>query len=446
MGLRAFAHKVKNAVVEIVDNSDKEGKIIDYGKGNTFPNQLIDKIKESGTATQAIEKRITFIGADGFNDVNFASKIINLKKQTADAVLADLVPDVATFEGGALLIKYALDGVTPSVEHISLEHLRKVNGGGFVYNKKFGSKHYKKKNDKVYEEWKPDLTPSQRLAIIAKENQKYGGQRGTILYFFITRPGKRIYPEPSYYSDEEDIRSDSGLQKIDNSNIEDGFKADIAFYTLGQKDNSVKGPDGKTAQESFDDVLAEFQEPGGRRVIEINADTSEGLGKMEVLDTAPIYDATDKASDRIPRRLCRAMGVPPVLIGMDAATVLGNQQALANSVHLMNFNMLPFQALITEQFQRIYPNEKDVTISTLNVFEYIDANFIKALTPDEQRAKLGLPPLSTGEPTEFEKVASKLAALSPLVANKVLESMDRKEIRAIVGLTTTDNQPAPPAP
>jgi hypothetical protein len=431
MGLRAIAYKIQNAFVELVDNSNKEGKVIDYGPGNTLPNAMLKKIYDSGTATACIEKRITFINADGFNDPEFSKLVVNSKGQTADAILADLVPDVAIFEGGALLVHFSMNGEGMSVTHLPLECVRKKSGGGYVYNKNFGTREYKKGEDVHYPSYNPKTPASARV------NKKF------VLYFFNARPGKRVYPQPAYWSDEEDIRSDAGIQKTELSNIEDAFKADLVIKTIGEMDNKIK-VDGKTEQDLFDDELETFQEPGGRRVLHLQASVPEGMAEIDVLDMSPAYDAIDKASDRVPRRLCRNMQVPPVIIGMDAASILGNQQALSNSVKMMNQNMLPLQALITEQFQILFPG-KDCTITSVNIFEYIDSNLITSLTDEEKRSMLGKEPIEKSIPSDAEKISQALGSMSPLVANKVLDSMSKDEIRALVGLkaaeTTTETTP-----
>ena len=57
------------------------------------------------------------------------------------------------------------------------------------------------------------------------------------------------------------------------------------------------------------------------------------------------------------------------------------------------------------------------------------------MTKDEIREKLGLPALETKTSSSSQDVTDALNSLSPLVANKVLESMTPNEIRALIGLT-----------
>lgn len=434
MGIKAFAYKVKNAVVEII-TPNKVDKVIDYGKNNTFPNDLLRTIYDSGTATRCIEKRIACINADGFQDDVFSKQIINDKGQTADEVLADLVPDVAVNEGGAFLITYHPEGseLKPSAEHVEFEYLRKYPNGNFVYNEKFGTKEFKKEECKEYEAWNPKLSNEQRIAKIADDQVKHKGQRGTIFYFFVERPGKRIYSIPSYYSDIENIKADSGLQKTEESNVNDGFKADAVIKVVGEFDDTTKRDNGKTDKGNFDDEIAEFQEPGGRRVLVLASDSKDSMAEIDFPDQAPIYDSIDKACDRIPRRVCRDMSVPPVLIGMDAATILGNQQALSNAIKLFNADMLPFQNMISGAFKKIFPTAK-TDITTSNLFTYIDPLIAAKLTDDELRILGGFPVIESEAATDAQKTADALGALSPLVVNKVLESMDEDEIRALVGL------------
>jgi hypothetical protein len=83
---------------------------------------------------------------------------------------------------------------------------------------------------------------------------------------------------------------------------------------------------------------------------------------------------------------------------------------------------------------------------------------IQAMTPTELREKAGLPAIEIKTESSVQDVITAINSLSPLVANKVLESMSPNEIRALVSLppkaegqglspdTATEVSPEPTAP
>ena len=79
----------------------------------------------------------------------------------------------------------------------------------------------------------------------------------------------------------------------------------------------------------------------------------------------------------------------------------------------------------------------DVTFEVEQVqaigLNWLDPNVNKYLTNDEAREKLGLPPIDKTVSGGAQAVIDAINTLSPLVANKVLESMSSDEIRALVG-------------
>jgi len=67
-------------------------------------------------------------------------------------------------------------------------------------------------------------------------------------------------------------------------------------------------------------------------------------------------------------------------------------------------------------------------------FEFSEQIIASNMTQDEIREKLGLPAIVQKLETSQQDVINGINSLSPLVANKVLESMTPNEIRALIGL------------
>ncbi len=74
-------------------------------------------------------------------------------------------------------------------------------------------------------------------------------------------------------------------------------------------------------------------------------------------------------------------------------------------------------------------------------FEFGEAVISQNMTKDEIRQKVGLDPLTDEVKTQAQIISENINALSPLVANKVLESMTTNEIRSLAGLVPNPNAP-----
>ena len=354
------------AVLEIFESKAKDGKAIEYGEKNAFPQRLIKTIEASPTAIQALDKKASFILADGFVNREFAA-IKNVKGQTMDEVLADIADQDAWFEGRTYRVLYNLEGQVASVEAVPFETVRKVKGGGFVVNPNFGKKEYKSDEDVYFPEFNPKIPVEQRLQIIANDGG-LANQKGEIYYSFRNRPGKNIYPVPLYYAGIEDVESDTGLILMEKSNITQGFNVDLILYTIGDIDDQIKGEDGLTNLERFRKDLQKFREPGEKKIMHIQSDTKDGMPVVAPVPLDQMLDGIEKARDRVPRAVCRHIGVPPVLVGFPNPEGLGNAEAMANYMKLFQLAILKSQLAIAADFKLFFP-QYDTTISTLNIFK-----------------------------------------------------------------------------
>jgi DNA-binding MarR family transcriptional regulator len=69
-------------------------------------------------------------------------------------------------------------------------------------------------------------------------------------------------------------------------------------------------------------------------------------------------------------------------------------------------------------------------------FEFSEAIISANMTQDEIREKLGLAPIEKKETAGAQDIINSLNSLSPLIATKVVESMDVNELRSLIGLPT----------
>jgi hypothetical protein len=95
------------------------------------------------------------------------------------------------------------------------------------------------------------------------------------------------------------------------------------------------------------------------------------------------------------------------LVGLTDAAILGNQQAIANAIKILNNSILPDQIQISGAFTLIWPTP-DWTIQSLSLIDYIPSEVISKLSTDEIRALGGYPPASSEGQSSEVTLAEKL--------------------------------------
>lgn len=423
---------IKNEIAEIVLQENRKRYL--YGANDKLPNELIKAIADSGTATTCVSRLKSFIQADGFADETARTLQVN-PKQTADDLLAVISPSAGIFEGYALRVLYRADGNTGSVYKISLRHLRAMEDGRFRYNWRMGEKGYKEAEDVYFRPYTSNVSPSERLKIISDEIKTHGEQLGEIMLVFQPKEIQwgDIYPIPDCYSGLDDIQSDAALQRQDKRNIKKGFKANTIIALPGEIDDQTVDEDGKTDQDYFDETLRDFTKEDGSSIAVLTGKNKDSLPQITPFPVADILNGTQGARDRVPRAVCRHFSVPPVLVGLEVAAILGNTQALVNSMKMFVQIVLDRQRMIERTFKKLWP-QYDWQLTKLNVFDYLDPKIAEKLTSEEIRAIGGVAALETNISDENKTLLNSLSSLPSSVQAEVIKRMSTQQLLSLVGL------------
>lgn len=448
MGLRAKTFAFLNRYVPILIGRDASAKeIYYYGLNNLLPNENLKLINDSGIAKKSAAKLSRYIQSDGFADQTTAKFKVN-SKQTADQLLAEISSYVAYNKGFALTIQRNLDGQIVGVQSIPFECIRKRKDGNFIYNPMLGQKQYTEKETTNHPAYF-GLTPSvEQLSMIASPVTIKDGKEGKnefyhnleILYVFEKTADNPNYPVPDYYAGIEDIRTSIELQGLDLDTVRNGFMTS-AILVVPKMDSLTKDEAGKTESDYFDEAISAMtgnvKDANGyskrNAVTVIEVASMEDAPKFMPWDSKVLVEASINKRDQIERSVARWMGVPPSLVGFADAAILGNSQAIANASKDLTDFVNPLQRMISGAFKQIYPT-MDWTITQFTFWDNISSDVWAVMTPDEKRNTAGLPPIEKEVTNESRKVIDSINSLSPLVANKVLESMSPDEVRGLVGL------------
>jgi len=441
--LRSMVAGVYGTIKALVvpEKYNKQEGLYYWGEDNLLPQNTIKYISGSGTAKSCVSRIHDFVVADGFQTDGVGEFMVN-PKQTADQLLNSIGWDVAYFRAFAVRVLFNLNGEVARIYRIPIKHLRVRADGKYEVNDKRGTSEYRKAENVVYDAYNPSLTPIERQRKIAEELQTFGEQRGQVLYIFDESIENENYSIPGYLAGLDDIISDGELQITEKSNIVDGFKVDAIIATVGVLNNTDKNDDGLTDKEVFTKNLGKFKGSRGAKMMHIEAESKDALPQVTPIDNRWSLDSVDKARVRVPRAVCRHFDVPPVLVGFENAEGLGNTQALINNMKLFNRQNLKSQNLITDGITPLFP-DKDFTISTLNLIDFIPDKILDDLTPDERRALVGYDSISDG--TTDEKLLSErlgvggTQSLTSILADITLSEAQKLEVlRVLFGISDDD--------
>lgn len=339
-----------------------------FGDDDCLPNEIIRKVNDSGTARECVEKLAQFIQGNGLVDQALGSSPANIS-QSFNSAISELSGIAAYFKCVSFRVIFDNSGQPARAYPVSTQKLRRKGFTKFVYNELMGEPHYIRRQDKSLCLFNPTETPQERLKRVSWQIKEYGEQWGDIVYHFKKGVGLHadVYPVPGYYSGIDDIESDAGISRLEKRNIQKGWRTPIIVST-GPIDKNVQDDRGKTDYDKFADNMKRFAGEDAAYALHIEGATNEAKPTVTTIDIAEILDQTDKATDRVGRKVCRHMGVPPVLVGFSTAGQLGNTQELINSMDLFRLSVIEYQDLIKEALSIVWP-DKNWELSKLTLWE-----------------------------------------------------------------------------
>ncbi|WAX10298.1 hypothetical protein BV57P1_00038 [Phocaeicola phage BV57P1] len=233
-------------------------KIITYGDGNLYPQEIANLIYASKTASAAVEKLTENIICEGFKNEEFRN-ITNDNGYNMDDILEITANDLARFKGWAWIVQYGLreGGYVPvGVYNVPFEYVRAEKSENYLKDPKI----YKwrvfnnwdrqtvkatqvMQNSTVYNTYDPKNAPSEIADCGGLEN--YNGQ---LLYVNLctTRP----YPISTFHSVRNEMDAENKNGKYVSRTLGRGFHM-CSIVTHGEFETDQE-------QQDFTDTLAEM--------------------------------------------------------------------------------------------------------------------------------------------------------------------------------------------
>lgn len=340
IGYSRIALLVEKALKLSANTGDK---VINYGEGNLYPQEIAELIYASKTASAAVEKMTENIICEGFKNKEFA-EMTNGNGCNMNDVLEATANDVARFKGWAWIVQYGLTpaGYQPkNVYNVPFEYVRAEMNDNYktdptvrswrVFNnweKQSVKSTSAKSNSIVYPTYNPEN--------FAAEVEECGGienHKGQLLYVNLstTRP----YPISTFHAVRNEMGAEDKNGRYVNRTLGRGFHM-CSIVSHGDFES-------EQAQQEFRDTLTEMM-------------GSENAGSVltvrdENVATDKPFIKVDQLGSPIDRELYKAYVEP---LRKDIAIAAYNIPLPLIDSSLLSFSNASGEVM--KELQRIYRN------------------------------------------------------------------------------------------
>jgi hypothetical protein len=377
-----------------------------YGETNLLPNYFISLYDNCSIHKAVVTSKVNQILGDGIvssNNPMAAINLINPSENVTD-VMKKCALDFMMFGGFALnVIKTKDNKSIAEIYHIDFSRVR----SGKLDEDDKVNYYYYSPNWSDTKKYKPEEYPCFDMEDSSKSQ---------IYYYKNYQPGLSYYPIPDWSAGQRAIEVDIEAKNFHLNNLRKGMVPSLWI-------NYNNGIPGEEEMETITRAL-ESQYGGtdnaGQAIISFNEskEQSPEITQIPRNDNDNYYESLN---DSITRNILSAHRVSSAeLFGIATAGKLGGSDEITqHSEYFRKMVIQPYQKEMLPVFNKLLSIkfEKPTTfeVKPLTIF----ANEGSAATSENDKA---------------QQVLDGINSLSPLVANKVLESMTPNEIRALISL------------
>ena len=394
---------------------EKKGKgWVEFGEFNNYPNYLLDLYNESPKHGAIIKGKCNYIYGKGFDN----SDIVNSAGETWNNLLKKTVKDDELYRGFYLQVIWNRLKQVSEIYHLEFHKVRAS---------KDLSKYYVKNDWADFKE-KPREYPAFNV------NNPVGSQ---IYYCKEYNPSSEVYPYPSYFQGLTYVESDIEISRHILGNARQGF---VGSKLINLNNGDPIGEENKGEVERG--LLKKFTGDDGKRVVIMFNKSKEN--SAEILDlgqTMLTKEDFTNVNSLVQQEIFAAHQVTsPMLFGIKTEGQLGGRSEIRDAYEIFNNTYVnERQQLMEEVFTKFYNlkgGQGELVIIPVEPlkFEFGETIMSQNLSQDEIREILGKEPMDSAIKSQAQIISDNINSLSPLVANKVLESMTPDEIRSLAGL------------
>ena len=429
-----MAKKKQNFESKLPEYKVMNGKpYVFYGERNNYPSYLLEMYQRSAKHNAIVNGKVNYITGKGwtYDPKDLAADLVTeLNRMLEDPnpyddlndILYKVTLDFEIFNGFALEVIWNLQGKISQIAHVNFGNLR-VN----------------EKQDKFYfaTEWKEFGEPEGLREYVAFNPENKLGKQ--LFYYSSYAPSVKYYPVPEYLGALAYIETDARIANYHVNNLRNGFLGGYLFSF----NNGV--PTDEEQRDIKRQLITQMRGDDGERIVVAFNDTKENGLEISALEANNLDKQFEILNNTIQTEIFVAHRVTsPMLFGIRTSGQLGGRSELIESYEL-------FKSVYVED--RVRKIEKVfnyiLDFNGVGVLEIIPTDPIKeqlseqTLTTIASHAELREMAGMKDDTVDVPKTTDSIQALSPLVANKVLEKMSDSEVRSLVGLEPAPESPVP---
>jgi hypothetical protein len=404
-----------------------------YGEKNDYPNYLLRIYNNSAKNNAIITGKVDYICGNGWtvkaeDEMQKAKAFglidrINTKEESLNELTKKLVTDLSIFGGYYLQVIWTKGtGEIAELYHVDYYKVR-TN----LDNSEFYVSDNWIKNDNVNP--RPDFETYPAF----DPNNTTGTQ---ILYFKEYRAGANTYSLPDYRGAISYIELDISIGEYHLNTINNGMFSSKLINLNG----------GKVSQEEEDRIERQFKDKfsgsknAGKFMLAFN-DSKENEPSIVDLSGTELDKHFDLLNKTVQQEIFTGHKVTsPMLFGVKTEGQLGARAELREASELFQNTYVNSKQQSLEEVVNYLLKFNDI-VAELEIkktepiaFQFSEQIISVNMTQDEIREKLGLAPIEKKESQGSQDIINSLNSLSPLIATKVVESMDVNELRQLIGL------------
>jgi hypothetical protein len=404
-----------------------------YGEKNDYPNYLLRIYNNSAKNNAIITGKVDYICGNGWtvkaeDEMQKAKAFglidrINTKQESLNELTKKLVTDLSIFGGYYLQVIWTKGtGEIAELYHVDYYKVR-TNAD----NSEFYVSDNWIKNDNVNP--RPDFETYPAF----DPNNTTGTQ---ILYFKEYRAGANTYSLPDYRGAISYIELDISIGEYHLNTINNGMFSSKLINLNG----------GKVSQEEEDRIERQFKDKfsgsknAGKFMLAFN-DSKENEPSIIDLSGTELDKHFDLLNKTVQQEIFTGHKVTsPMLFGVKTEGQLGGRSEMREASELFQNTYVNSKQQALEEVINYLLKFNDI-IAELEIkktepisFQFTEQIISTNMTQDEIREKLGLAPIEKKETAGAQDIINSLNSLSPLIATKVVESMDVNELRSLIGL------------
>ena len=398
---------------------------VSYGVDNRYPLHLLSLLNTSAKHNAIVNGKANYIAGGGivFDDdakQYLVDQPINRSKETINDILDKITLDIETFGGCYLEIIYNHLGDAISLYHIDYAKVRSNADNSFFY---------------ISEEWAVKAKPTDIQGIAAFNPDNATGKQ--IIYLKEYRPGVNTYTLPTYQGALNYIELDVAVSEFHLNAIHNGMMpSKMLSFNNGIPTEEEQRKIERQVKDKFSG-----EKNAGKFIINFNNDPAKAPTVID-LSASDLDKQFDMLNKTIQQEIFSGHRITSAsLFGISQEGALGARTEMRDAYEIFQNTYVNGKQLFIERWLAyilpLFGIEDEFHIKPTEPigFEFSEAIISANMTQDEIREKLGLPILESKTESSQQDVINGINALSPLVANKVLESMTPNEIRALIGLT-----------